>query len=139
MSQKYDDSRDSVRFYVDGTEKKAVQMVPDWNKVQIIFEWWGLDNRENNKNYTIFTAPSDGYITVYDCANTSDYYLKINGEPSESEKTPVYHKCMYTESANGFFMIAKGDCIKMHVHNPDTVKASYSRTIISYIPGKITE
>lgn len=133
LSQKYDESRDSVRFYVDGTEKKTIQMVPDWNKTQTIVEWRGSTNRHPGSTYTIFTAPADGYITVYDCDNTSDYYLEVNG------KVTAYHKCVYTNASNGFFMIAKGDYITINVHLDDTIKYKYSSTTITFIPGKITE
>lgn len=131
LSQKYDDERDSVRFYVDGAEKKAVQMVPDWANTQLVKSWRG--NWPSPGKYTIFTAPSDGYVTIYDCYNTSDYYLNVNG------KICAYHKCMYTNSSNGFFMIAKGDYIVLQMQNDSTIKTNYSSTAITFIPGKITE
>lgn len=109
-------------------------MVPDWNNTQAIKTWRGSDARIINlRRETIFTAPADGYVTIYDCYNTSDYYLKING------KVTAYHKCMYTKSANGFFMIAKGDYIVFYGCNDDTLKDYYSFTAITFIPGKITE
>ena len=132
LSQKYDESRDSVRFYVDGTEKKIVQMVPDWNNAKTIKDWHGPIVKPSG-TYVIFTAPTDGYVTVYDCNNTSDYYLNVNG------KVTAYHKCVYTNSSNGFFMIAKGDFIEMYVHDDDSLKIWNSSTTITFIPGKITE
>ena len=131
LSQKYDESRDSVRFYVDGTEKKAVQMVPDWNNTQTIKDWRGPAVRPNGR-HIIFTAPTDGYVTVYDCYNTSDYYLEVNG-------ISAYHKCVYTNSSNGFFMIAKGDTIVFYGCGDDTIRNYHSYTAITFIPGKITE
>ena len=133
LSQKYDDERDSVRFYVDGAEKKAVQMVPDWGNSNLIGAWRGTASRPSNGRHTIFTAPSDGYIVVFDCYNTSDYYLEVNG------KVTAYHKCMYTNSSNGFFMIAKGDYIVMYMCNDDSIKVNNSFTAITFIPGKITD
>ena len=114
-------------------------MVPDWNNTQTIKEWWGSASRGPWGIYTIFTAPTDGYITVYDCNNTSDYYLNINGCPSNYDHTTVYHKCGTIKASNGFFMIAKGDFIVMNVHDDDTIKGDWSRTIMCFTPGKITE
>lgn len=114
-------------------------MVPDWNNIQTIKTWRGSASRGPWGIYTIFTAPADGYITVYDCANTSDYYLNINGCPPDYDRTAVYHKCGTVKASNGFFMIAKGDSIVMNVHDDDMEKYEWSRTIISFIPGKDTE
>ena len=106
-------------------------MVPDWNNTQLIKQWPASQKISNGGDYNIFIAPTDGYIVIYDCYTNRDYYLKVNG------KVSAYHKCMYTLSANGFFMIAKGDYIRLHVAIESTSGTGY--TVIQFIPGKITD
>lgn len=140
LSQQYDDAHDVVRNYVDGTEKLGPQMVPDYdNAVNILY--WNYQDSWASKSYnSIYTVPSNGYILIYDCANTRDYSIWVNiaNRNDGNILNCAYHKCGVTNAANGFFPVAKGDVIYMSLWDRNSLGNTAGRTVITFLPGKIT-
>lgn len=107
-------------------------MVPDWANAKVI-KHWGYSDDMSFGRHNAFTAPSDGYVVVTDCYNNRDYYILVNNQTLPA----AYHKCLGTNSSNGFFMIAKGDYLVLDWKNSNTSSNHNGKTDIYFIPGKI--
>ena len=146
ISQKYDGESDILRSYVDGVEKVGPRLMPDYANAVVFYTLRDTDRPAAEKSIYLYTAPSNGFVRIIDCATAQDYYVYVNNNSNDSANYArahsAYHKCAYSLSDNGMFPVAKGDVITMvyHTNNSQYYTPLGSRSkvnsVFTFIPGK---